>query len=250
MNSSNFLALGAGAFLLAVVIWIVLPDRDDAEVHAGASSAAVARSTDVREQRTDAGAARARGARLEGDSGRRVVPGVAPRGEAPAGTALRSGAFGAEREALRPRPGGVGTSGESAGNSDVLADPQPEDLPTLKEMSLHDEDAQRRLAAVTLLGASDDPSVVPILSQALLDDNEDVRLAAVQALADFTDEMPVEAVEGALNDPSPDVRYEALEVLSEVGGDASRRAAAKALKDPDEDVRELAETMQGGGTTE
>ena len=42
-------------------------------------------------------------------------------------------------------------------------------------MALEDNDAERRLAAVTLLGASDDPQAIPILAQALQDQEEDSR---------------------------------------------------------------------------
>jgi HEAT repeat protein len=127
---------------------------------------------------------------------------------------------------------------------DVFIQAQPEDIPTLKHMALHDADPQRRLAAVTLLGASDDPDIIPVLAQALSDQDEDVRMAAIQSLADFTGEAPLEAIESALNDPSPDVRYEALEVLSDIGGERARRAVERvAQSDPDEDVRELAESI-------
>ncbi|MCK6555499.1 HEAT repeat domain-containing protein [Candidatus Binatia bacterium] len=246
MRSSNLLALGAGVVLLVVVIWIVLPDRDDPSVPVGVSATAVERSAAVRERLKDIGVERSGGADEPGAVPARIVPAdIGGRADQPGGAGLRRDGGESAPGAVRKRPSAVGTSGEAAEQSDVLADPLPEDMPAIKEMSLHDADPQRRLAAVTLLGAFDDPGVVPILSQALLDDDENVRLAAVQALADFTEELPVEAIEGALNDPSPDVRYEALEVLSEVGGEVSRRAAVKAMKDPDDDVRELAETMQG-----
>lgn len=248
MQSWKFVALGAASLLLILAIWVAVPDRHEPALPAGVSPQAVERSEAVRERLRELGAARLRERPPEAAApGRLVVPGAAPPGsEESAGAALRSGAEAAGRAAgARPRPEGVGTSGEAALQSDHVAMPDPEDLPVLKEMSLHDADAQRRLAAVTLLGASDDPGVVPILAQALLDENEDVRLAAVQALGDFTADLPVEALEGALKDPSPDVRYEALELLAEAGGDAARRAAARALEDPDDDVRDLARIILG-----
>ena len=244
MKSSNFIALGAGAVLFIALIWFLLPDREGGETAEtvapeAVASGAVAPGAPGRDRLQQFSDARARGAgRAGSEGGTRVVPGrVAPSAD----TSATGGG------PARPRPRGVGTTGEAGPQQGgALADPQPEDLPALKEMSLHDEDAQRRLAAVTLLGASDDPSVVPILSQALLDDNEDVRLAAVQALGDYPEELPVAAVEGALNDPSPNVRYEALELLGDVGGSAAQRAVKKALEDPDEDVKDLARSIKAG----
>jgi len=120
-------------------------------------------------------------------------------------------------------------------------DEDPDDIPALKTIALGDPDPERRLSAVTMLGASEDPQVIPMLAQALSDQDEEVRMAALQALSDFTDEPPVEAIESALNDPSPDIRFEALDVLSDIGGERVQAAVEKALNDPDEDVRSLAE---------
>lgn len=129
---------------------------------------------------------------------------------------------------------------ESDESPDVLEE-DPEDIPTMKKIALEDGDPDRRLAAVTMLGAAENPEAVPVLAQALSDSDEEVRMAALQALADFTDEPPVDAIENALNDPTPDIRFEALSVLADVGGDRARSAIEKALNDPDEDVRNLAE---------
>lgn len=116
-----------------------------------------------------------------------------------------------------------------------------EDIPTLKALALQDPDPERRLTAINLLGATEDPQAIPILAQALSDQDEEVRMAALEELSDFTDEPPVEAIENAINDPSADIRFEAVSVLSDIGGERTRSAIEKALNDPDEDVRALAE---------
>jgi HEAT repeat protein len=118
-----------------------------------------------------------------------------------------------------------------------------ENVQLLSGIALQDPDSERRLEAVTLLGVSADPDVIPVLAQAISDQDEEVRIAAISALADFTEEAPVEALERALNDSSADVRYEALEVLGEFGGARAHAAIEKAANDPDEDVRWLAETL-------
>jgi hypothetical protein len=147
-------------------------------------------------------------------------------------------------------PGGRATGQASkaeanppAGNAPDTApfDEDPEDIPTLKVLALQDPDPDRRLTAVTMLGATEDPQAIPILAQALSDSDEEVRMAALEGLSDFTDEPPVEAIENAINDPSADIRFEAVSVLSDIGGDRARRAIEKALNDEDEDVRTLAE---------
>ena len=145
---------------------------------------------------------------------------------------------------LKPVPGsggGAEAEGEAA-PSDF--DPDPDDIPALKQVALHDPDPDRRLTAVTLLGASDDPQAIPILAEALKDADEEVRLAAIQSLADMTEGVPVDLLgTAALSDPSPDNRYEALEALADAGGPAARPYIEKALQDPNEDVASLAESL-------
>ena len=166
----------------------------------------------------------------------------------------KSGISGAPAMGVRPRPRAAPANSQAQGKaaaeanagSDATADIEddPDDIPGLRRMALEDKDAERRLAAVTLLGASDDPAAIPILAQSLQDQDEEVRLAAIQSLADVTGEVPIDVIGGAvLNDPSADNRYEALEVLSDIGGDAARAYIEKAMNDPDEDVRSLAEGL-------
>jgi hypothetical protein len=139
-----------------------------------------------------------------------------------------------------PDMAGGGSQPDAAEGLQPL-DEDPEDIPAMRKIALDDKDPDRRLAAVTMLGASEDPEAIPVLTQALSDSNEEVRMAALQALSDFTDEPPVDAIQNALNDPDPDIRFEALSVLADVGGQPARNAIEKALNDPDEDVRTLAE---------
>lgn len=172
--------------------------------------------------RGDAGAVDSEGGRLGAFSG---LPAQRLRRELPA--------EGTER---RPAPAGM------PDDVDPL-DEDPEDIPTLRLVALEDPDPERRLAAITLLGISDDPAAIPVLAEALADEDENVRMEAVLSLADFTDEAPVDALSRALSDPSPDVRYEALDVLSDIETREAKRAVERALNDPDEDVRELAEII-------
>jgi hypothetical protein len=137
--------------------------------------------------------------------------------------------------------GSDGRNAQDQARDEAADEPDADDIPGLSRAALQDPDAERRLAAITLLGATEDPQAIPALTQALSDQDEEVRMAALQALSDYTDEPPVEAIESALNDPSADIRFEAVDVLSDIGGDRARSAVERALNDPDEDVRALAE---------
>ena len=153
---------------------------------------------------------------------------------------------GRDPEAVTPpesTASGAGANQSPPSNVDI------DDIPAMKRIALGDQDPDRRSMAVTVLGGSDDPAVIPVLEQALSDTDEDVRMAALQALSDFTDEPPVEAIESALNDPASDIRYEALTILADMGGERARTAMEKALNDPDEDVRDFAEGFMDLETT-
>ncbi|GIW45762.1 MAG: hypothetical protein KatS3mg077_3044 [Candidatus Binatia bacterium] len=159
---------------------------------------------------------------------------------------VRSQGAGSAGVKVKPKLGASAAGSESAASADAggYDEPDPDDIPALKKMALEDPDPDRRLAAVTLLGASDDPQAIPILAEALKDQDEEVRLAAIQSLADMTGDVPVEVLgNAALNDPSPDNRYEALEALADLAGGAARPYLERALHDPDEDVASLAESL-------
>lgn len=163
--------------------------------------------------------------------------------DADAGQGMRDDAAKAVRrnvegESMRPRP-----AGNQANRAAAEPEEDPEDVPSLRHVALEDPDPERRLAAVTLLGISENPDAIPVLAEALNDESEDVRMEAVLSLADFTDEAPVAALSQALSDPSADIRYEALDVLSDIETPDAKAAVTKALDDPDEDVRELAEII-------
>ncbi|MBP1686745.1 MAG: hypothetical protein H6Q33_2888 [Deltaproteobacteria bacterium] len=157
---------------------------------------------------------------------------AAARGAAPASDIAPQRTRGEAHDARTGAPGG---------DAEVPGGEPEDDIPTLKKMALEDPDPDRRLAAITMLGATEDPEAPAILAQALSDQNEEVRLAALEALSDFTSEPPVDAIDDALRDPSPDIRFEALSVLADLGGERVRSAVERALTDPDEDVRALAE---------
>jgi len=235
-SSWIWIAIILAVVVLGAVFWLPGSQPPAVSDEDAQSARGLPSSAQVQERLQQLGEARSRTAR-DGQGGKVDVPSrMDPkRNIGPAGPPSAPGANTQEDDGAEPPVRGV--------INPEFIDPQPEDIPTLKTMALQDADPQRRLAAVTLLGASDDPDVIPVLAQALSDQDEDVRMAAVQSLADFTGEAPVDAIETALNDPSADVRYEALEVLSDIGGDRARRAVQRALNDPDEDVQELAQSI-------
>jgi len=158
----------------------------------------------------------------------------------------RAGSVAPDQRMPRPKGAQPQGGGENAGEPPQVGDAppfdeDPDDIPALTNVALHDSDPERRLAAVTMLGSADDPQVIPTLAQALADQDDEVRMAALEALSDFTDEPPVDLIARAADDPSPDIRFEAIDVLSDIGGDHARGVIEKALNDPDEDVRSLAE---------
>jgi len=138
-----------------------------------------------------------------------------------------------------PRPG----VGADLPPEAIDLDNASEDIGALTKVAFGDPDPERRLGAVELLSATEDPQVITVLARSLADQNEEVRMAALQALSDFTGEAPAVAIEGALHDPSADIRYEAVSMLAEVGTDRARSAIQQALTDPDDDVRFLAESV-------
>ncbi|HVO23280.1 MAG TPA: HEAT repeat domain-containing protein [Candidatus Margulisiibacteriota bacterium] len=138
-----------------------------------------------------------------------------------------------------PRPGVASDLPPDA----IDLDDASEDIGALTKVAFGDPDPERRLAAVELLSATENPEVITVLARSLADENEEVRMAALQALSDFTGEAPALAIEGALHDPSADIRYEAVSMLAEVGSDRARAAIRQLLNDPDEDVRFLAESV-------
>ena len=138
-----------------------------------------------------------------------------------------------------PRPGVAADLPPEA----IDLDDASEDIGALTKVAFGDPDPERRLGAVELLSATEDPQVITVLARSLADQNEEVRMAALQALSDFTGEAPAVAIEGALHDPSADIRYEAVSMLADVDTDRARSAIQQALTDPDDDVRFLAESV-------
>jgi hypothetical protein len=138
-----------------------------------------------------------------------------------------------------PRPGIAADLPPDA----IDLDDASEDITALTKVAFGDPDPERRLAAVELLSATENPEVITVLARSLADENEEVRMAALQALSDFTGEAPTLAIEGALRDPSADIRYEAVSMLAEVDTERARSAIRQLLNDPDEDVRFLAESV-------
>ncbi len=177
-------------------------------------------------------------------SGREGLPG-AGKIEARSGVAANPQRMAPSRSGAgqMPMPNALGSAGNNEDvrdNTDLDVD--PDDLPGLKKIAVSDADPERRLAAVTLLGASEDPEALPALAQALSDEDDEVRMAAIQSLSDFTGDAPLDLLaKVVVDDASADNRYEALQALSDIGGERAAAAIQKALQDPDEDVRSLAE---------
>lgn len=233
--SSNFAKVAVGAvlaLLLVLVMWNsgeeVVPES--AEVPAVDGRAAEAVRQRLGQLRPDS----EDGNSSEDASDRPANSQAAPAAGKPVPQAPQLG------QAPAPAVGEVAAprSGNEMGRDTVT------DVATLKSMALNDKDIDRRLEAVTLLGVSDDPEVVPVLGQALADEDADVRLAAIQALADFTDEGVFDLLgRAAMDDPEADNRYEALEALADVDEERAAAFAKRALQDKSEEVRDLAESI-------
>jgi hypothetical protein len=234
------IAVGAGVALFAIVLYSRWGHREALD-QAGTGSESAARSGQVEQRLQQLHEAHDRTSRQGNSAGAESAGGkietrarIAPN---PNRFPPSRGTTGQTAPAASNAPD---TSNSDEANGDVDAD----DIPALKNIALKDSDPERRLAAVTMLGASEDPDVVPTLAQALSDKDDEVRMAAIQSLSDFTGDAPVDLLSTVVvNDPSADNRYEALQALSDIGGERAVAAMQKALNDPDEDVRSLAEGM-------
>ncbi len=234
------IALGAVAGVLAIVVFVRSGERTDRQPSEPTKVSEQKRRNEQVQERLQA-LHEARAHSAEAQPGEQ---GAAP-AELPPGPKLKNDVVSGHLPAVESKPGSAAPGAPSAPLQvePIPFDEDPDDIPTLTRISLQDPDPERRLAAVTLLGASDDPSVIPTLARALSDQDEDVRLAAVQSLSDFTGEAAVDAVQPALNDQSADIRYEALEVLSDLDPERARPFVERALTDSDEEVRGLAESL-------
>jgi hypothetical protein len=248
MNSSLGMKIAA-AVILAVVIAVYArsgqqpPANDDSQVtDTGKSAQAVSSRLQVEQRLQELHAAHDRttdqGQHEPGQGQHEEGVAVGGKIKAPVGAAPNDKRIAPQRPAAGDP---AAPPGEVVDNE---LDVDPDDIPALKNIAIADADPERRLAAVTLLGSSEDPAVLPTLAQALSDEDDEVRLAAIQSLSDFTGEAPVELLSKVVaEDPSADNRYEALQALSDVGGEHATNAIQRALNDPDEDVRALAEGM-------
>lgn len=247
--SPSVVKIAIGAALALLLIVLVLRSGEDAappapkppDVDMKAADAVRQRLEQLRASREQAGVAGEPAGKMKADSHvagapAAAVPGraVVPAAPAPAAEMPRA----AEQIPPAPRAGNV-TDAPSVRDA-------VEDMTVLKNMAINDKNVDRRLEAVTLLGATEEPDVVPVLGQALSDEDPEVRLAAIQALADFTGDGAFDyLVKAVTDDPEADNRYEALEALSDLEEDRATIYAKQALEDPDEEVRDLAESILG-----
>ncbi len=240
MSSSPGIKIAALAGVVALVI--VLYARSGHQPPPGDSEQATAGDTSPARQQVEQRLKQLSAAHDRTTQERQSAAGAVPGGQIDARGAVAPNL----KRVPAQRPNGPAASNPSDPGEASAADldVDPDDIPALKAIALKDTDPERRLAAVTMLGASEDPAVVPTLAQALSDEDDEVRMAAIQALSDFTGDAPIDLLSKVVvDDPSADNRYEALEVLSDLGGERAATAIQKALNDPDEDVRSLAEGM-------
>jgi HEAT repeat protein len=128
----------------------------------------------------------------------------------------------------------------------------PEDISTLGRVALTDPDPQRRAQAGVLLAATENPSVVPLLHQALSDKDPEVRHTLVKEIADldFAPDTTIDLLTPvAMKDAEARNRVAALETLAAIGGDRVLTLATRLRKDPDQDIRVLAEKILHGAAS-
>jgi len=95
----------------------------------------------------------------------------------------------------------------------------PEELPLIREITLHSDDPRLRSAAVSMLGGCGDaPDVLPACVTALADPDARVRANAVEALARLGSEEALRAVAPALTDADHRVQLNAVAALRACGG--------------------------------
>jgi HEAT repeat protein len=103
-------------------------------------------------------------------------------------------------------------------------------------------DSEARLEAVTALGKTNSPQVVPRLAKALLSDQDKyVRSACAGYLGSIKGAEAEECLLQAMADPDPYVRKKIVEGLFRLETERARKAIEGALKDADSEVRAEAE---------
>ncbi len=100
----------------------------------------------------------------------------------------------------------------------------------------HSQGNARAIAAVAL-GYARDPTLVPVLRQALSDENIDVRLGAAAALTHYDDPGGVAYLRGAIQDSDQVTRRHAAQLFDDMAFDAGRPILVEALSSPDADVQ-------------
>jgi HEAT repeat protein len=112
----------------------------------------------------------------------------------------------------------------------------------MKEITPHitallNSTVQKRVAAATALGKSDNPFAIPPLIQSLSDPHWKVRLESAQALGRLGDGDAVTALVSALRDPEPVVRTAVIAAIGRIRDRRATGALISCLKDTDERVR-------------
>jgi HEAT repeat protein len=131
---------------------------------------------------------------------------------------------------------------EAAWVLDATEDPTA--VPALIQ-ALKEEGIDVRCRAARILGAISDPAAVPALLQALRNENRDVRLSAASALGKIKDPAAVPALLQALEDKDVGVQGFATEALGRIQYPTAIPALLQALKEKDAGVRSFAAEALG-----
>jgi hypothetical protein len=110
-----------------------------------------------------------------------------------------------------------------------------EDLvePTIELLA--DPDEEVRALALAVVGAFDDPRIIPATIELLADADWWLRICAADTLGQFKDPKAVDALIGALGDA--ETRWAAVEALGRIGDPRSLAPLSKLLNDPAPEIR-------------
>jgi HEAT repeat protein len=102
---------------------------------------------------------------------------------------------------------------------------------------LKSKDPKTRRRTVEEMVASEDPSVVEAVAEALQDEDPEVRAAAAKGLGPLRDERAVKPLIAVLRDRRPEVRAAAITSLRQLGDPRAIEAIVNSLEDYDHSVR-------------
>lgn len=118
--------------------------------------------------------------------------------------------------------------------------PMDQRLLAILHQSAQSPSSQVRAVAVKYIGFADDPTVFPVLLNALQDADSLVRVAATQGLAGIGNEVAIDPLDMAANDLDDDVRYSAFVALQRYHSPTTIPILRKGLHDIELRVRIIA----------